>query len=70
MSSSSLCSTRLQGSIIGRGRGYAADALPSAGSGRNFEFGHGAGDSLPTLRDGHHGIFDVHKLMLADGPSV
>ena len=29
-------------------------------------FGHGAGDSSPTLREGHCGIFNIHQLMLAD----
>ena len=45
--------------------------LPSAGYGRNLEFSHGAGDSSPTLREAHHGIFNVHQLMSADAtPSL
>ena len=44
--------------------------VPSAGWSKNFEFGHGADDSLPTLREIHHGIFNVHRLMLADGTPV
>jgi len=32
------------------------------GSGRNLEFGHGAGDDLPTLHKRHHGICNVCQL--------
>ena len=43
-----------------------ADAVPLAGEGRNLSFIQGAGKYSSTLREGHRGIFDVHKLMLAD----
>jgi len=32
----------------------------------NLEFVQGTGDSSPTLRKGHCGIFNIHQLMLAD----
>ena len=32
-----------------------------------LEFGHGAGDSSPTLREGHREIFNIAELMPADG---
>ena len=41
-------------------------AMSSAGDSRNLEFFHGAGDSSPTLHEGHNGIVHVHKGMLAD----
>ena len=45
--------------------------LPSSSLGRNLEFVHGAGDGSPNIHEGHHGIFDVHQLMLANGtPSL
>ena len=47
-----------------------ADVMPSAGKGRNLEFVHGAGDSLPTCHEGHRGIFSIHQRMLADGTLV
>ena len=37
---------------------------------RNFELGHGAGDSSPTLREGHCGVFNVHQVIPADGTPV
>ena len=48
----------------------ADDAMPSAGSGRNFKFVHGAGDGSAILREGHHGIFNVQQQMLANGAPV
>jgi len=44
--------------------------LPSSSWGRNLEFVNGAGNSSPTLREGHHAIFNVHQLMPADGTPV
>ena len=38
--------------------------------GMNLEFVCGAGDSSPTLHEGHRGIFHVHQLMLSDGAPV
>ena len=32
-----------------------------------WNFVHGAGDGFPTLHGGHHGMFNAHKGMLADG---
>ena len=42
-------------------------SVPSAGLGQVFGFVQGAGDSSPTLREGHHVIFNVNQIMLADG---
>ena len=39
----------------------------SGSQGRNLELIQGAGDNSPTLRERHRGIFNVHRLMLADG---
>ena len=45
--------------------------LPSSNYSRNFLFFHGAGDSSPTLHEGHREVFNVHQLMPADGtPSL
>ena len=35
-----------------------------------LQFVHGAGDSLPALREGHHGVFNAHQLLPADGTPV
>ena len=35
-----------------------------------MSFGHGAGDSLPNLDEGHHGIFNVQQRMPTDGTGV
>uniref|UniRef100_UPI00358E24CD histone deacetylase 4-like isoform X1 n=2 Tax=Myxine glutinosa TaxID=7769 RepID=UPI00358E24CD len=41
------------------------------GQAESLECGHGASDSSPILRKGHHCTFIVHQLMLADGtPSL
>ena len=56
----------------------AAEAVPrlqslsghhsgSESQGRNLGFGYGAGDSTPTLCEGHCGIFNGNELMPADG---
>ena len=46
--------------------------LPSQYSVRaGIYFVHGAGDNSPTLREGHHWIFNIHKLLRDDGtPSL
>lgn len=41
----------------------ATDAIPS----RNLELVQGASDSSRTLREGHHVIFNIHRLMSVDG---
>jgi len=38
----------------------------SGSQGKNLECVHGAGDHSPT-HEGHHGIFNVHRVMPADG---
>ena len=58
----------LQKQFIGQGSCWAVyHPSPSSSYGSNLEFGQGAGDSLPTLRAGHCGGFNVHQLMSADG---
>ena len=42
--------------------------LPSSSYHRNLEFGHDVGNTSPILHEGHHGIFSIHQLMLANGP--
>jgi len=47
------------------------EGMPAAGYGRNLKFVHDASDGLPpTLREGHRGIVNVHKLTVADGTPV
>ena len=45
-------------------------AVPSARWGRNLEFVQGAGDSSPTLREGHlmQADINVQQLMPAESP--
>ena len=63
-----VCNTRLWGRIIGTA--VPLMPMPSAGESNNLEFVYGAGDISPTLREGHHGIFNVHQPLLADGTPV
>ena len=35
-----------------------------------LEFVHSAGDSLPTICEGEHGIFNVHQQTPAEGTPV
>ena len=46
---------------------WFAITFPAVSYGRNLEFAQRAGDSSPTLGEGHLGIFNVHRLILADG---
>ena len=51
--------------------GWFTVAFPAVTEGRNLESVQSAGDDSQTLNEGHHGIFNVHKLMLADAtPSL
>ena len=48
-----------------------SDRHSNSGShGRNLESDHCTGNSLPTICEGHHVIFNVHQLMPADGTPV
>ena len=54
--------------FFGQGRaGWFAISLPAVVRTEICNFFSGAGDSLPTLLEGHRGIFNVQQLMSADG---
>ena len=68
---SSLTATIIPPFLCGQPGGSVAQVImnwlarPDVQLEQEFGIGHGAGDCLPTLHNGHHGIYNVQQRMLA-----